>query len=100
MNATYAVIFTSTKREYSDEYDTMAERIGELMSEQPGFISIESVRGADGKGITVCLWESLEAIKAWKQNAEHRIAQERGKNEWYADYHVRVCKIEYEYGSQ
>ena len=41
---------------------------------------------------------SSESIRAWKANAEHRIAQARGKSDWYSDYKVRVAKIEYEYG--
>ena len=25
-------------------------------------------------------------------------AQEKGKNDWYSWYHVRICKVEHEYG--
>jgi heme-degrading monooxygenase HmoA len=99
MKPTYVVIFTSRRRENTPEYDLAAERIESLMRNYDGFLSIESVRGADGFGITVCLWESLEAIKAWKDDIEHRHVQERGKHEWYESYKVKVCKIEYEYDS-
>jgi heme-degrading monooxygenase HmoA len=34
-------------------------------------------------GITVSYWKSLEAIKSWKENSAHKIAQEKGKQEWY-----------------
>ena len=92
----YAVIFTSRKK--SDEgYSETSNRMIELAQQQPGFISYESARGDDGLGITVSYWKDLESIKAWKSNAEHRIAQARGKREWYAEYKVRVAKIEYEY---
>jgi heme-degrading monooxygenase HmoA len=49
-------------------------------------------------GITVSYWESLEAIKAWKQNAEHLVAQSRGRGEWYASFKLRICKVERDYG--
>jgi heme-degrading monooxygenase HmoA len=93
----YAVIFTSHKRG-DDGYGETSDRMLELARQQPGFIAFESARGADGLGITVSYWNDLESIRAWKANAEHRVAQARGKSEWYADYKVRVAKIEYEYG--
>ena len=92
----YAVIFTSHK--HGDEgYGQMSDRMLELAQQQPGFLGFESARGPDGLGITVSYWEDMPSIRAWKSNAEHRIAQSRGKSEWYADYKVRVAKIEYEY---
>jgi heme-degrading monooxygenase HmoA len=92
----YAVIFTST-RAGDEGYAETSERMNELASEQPGFLGIESVRGDDGLGITVSYWTDLESIRAWKANAEHRIAQQRGKREWYSDYVTRVCRVEYDY---
>jgi heme-degrading monooxygenase HmoA len=76
----------------------MADRMVELAAEQPGFLGVESARGAGGFGITVSYWDSTQAIAAWKANAEHRIAQETGKTRWYADYQLRVAKVERAYG--
>jgi heme-degrading monooxygenase HmoA len=70
----------------------------ELAAEQPGFLGAESVRGADGFGITVSYWSSAEAISAWKLHVEHLAAQERGKHEWYEHYELRIAKIERAYG--
>ncbi len=47
----------------------------ELASTLPGFLGIESVRDGDGVGVTVSYWDSLEAVRAWGQHAEHREAQ-------------------------
>jgi heme-degrading monooxygenase HmoA len=93
----YAVIFTSLRTEGDDGYGHMAERMVALAAEQPGFLGVESARGADGLGITVSYWESEEAIAAWKAQSEHRIAQETGKRKWYADYQLRVAKVERAY---
>jgi heme-degrading monooxygenase HmoA len=90
----YAVIFTSLRTEGDRGYGHMADRMLELAKEQPGFLGVESARGADGLGITVSYWDSEEAISAWKAHSEHRIAQEAGKATWYADYCVRVAKVE------
>ncbi|SFN48779.1 Heme-degrading monooxygenase HmoA [Bizionia echini] len=91
----YAVIFTSTQTDCIGGYPEMAEKMETLAKQQPGFIGIESAR--DGLGITVSYWESLDAIKNWKQESEHIIAQQKGREHWYNWYHVRICKVEREY---
>ena len=94
----YAVIFTSQRTEGDRGYGQMAERMSELAAQQPGFLGMESVRGADGFGITVSYWSSEEAIAAWKAHIDHRPAQETGTRLWYADYQIRVAKVERDYG--
>jgi heme-degrading monooxygenase HmoA len=94
----YAVIFTSQRTEGDRGYTQMAERMMELASSQPGFLGAESVRGADGFGITVSYWASEEAITAWKAHLQHKPAQEAGKRVWYGDYQLRVAKVERDYG--
>jgi heme-degrading monooxygenase HmoA len=91
----YAVIFTSLRTGEEQGYGETARRMLELARTQPGFLGVESVR--DGLGITVSYWESPEAIRAWKENAEHRLAQVRA-GEWYAAFRVRICRVEREYG--
>jgi heme-degrading monooxygenase HmoA len=75
----------------------MAKQMVELASKQPGFLGVESVRNENGIGITVSYWDSLETIQQWKKHAVHKIAQEKGKQQWYHRYSVRVCKVEQEY---
>jgi len=95
----YAVVFSSV-RNGDDEsgYSVMAARMKVLAECQPGFLGMESVRREDGLGITVSYWESEDAVRNWKQNAEHLVAQEKGRNDWYAAYRLRVCRVEREYG--
>lgn len=93
----YAVIFTSKRTDGENGYWKMAERMEELAGQQLGFIGIESARDAN-LGITVSYWESLEAIKHWKENSAHQTAQKLGKSSWYEDYFVRICKVERDYG--
>jgi len=93
----YAVIFTSTRTEGDNGYAAMAERMDELAKGMPGYLGIESARSADGLGITVSYWESEEAIAGWKAQVEHRVAQERGKAQWYQHYELRVARVERAY---
>jgi len=95
----YAVNFTSLKRESAIGYNEMAEAMIDMAATQPGFMGVESVREADGRGITVSCWESEQAIQAWKANVDHVAAQKKGREQCYASYRVRVCKIEREYGT-
>jgi len=76
----------------------MAERMLELAAEQPGFHGVETARDGEGFGITVSYWRSEKDIAAWKSNAEHRVAQETGKRVWYADYRLRIARVERDYG--
>jgi heme-degrading monooxygenase HmoA len=96
----YAVIFSSLRTFGDNGYGQMAERMMELAKEQPGYLGVESARGADGFGITVSYWESEEAIRNWKKNAEHLIAQETGIRHWYEHYELRIAKVERAYGKQ
>ena len=93
----YAVIFTSLRTEGDHGYDQMAAKMVELASQQPGFLGVESVRDAGGLGVTVSYWESEEAIRHWKADADHRVAQEKGRRQWYSDYQLRIARVERDY---
>ena len=93
----YAVVFSSLRKDGDHGYAATADRMVELAAQQPGFLGVESVRGADGFGITVSYWESEEAIKGWKRQAEHTAARARGRLEWYEHFEMRVAKVERAY---
>jgi heme-degrading monooxygenase HmoA len=60
-----AVIFTNQRTGIDDDgYLAMAERMDAMAAEQPGYVGIESVRGADGMGITVSYWIDDDAARA------------------------------------
>ncbi|MCG2611025.1 antibiotic biosynthesis monooxygenase [Flavobacterium sp. SM15] len=91
----YAVIFTSVRTEIEEGYAQTADRMVELATEQPGFLGVESARNEIG--ITVSYWKDLESIKNWKMNAEHTIARETGRSDWYKAFKVRIAKVERDY---
>ncbi|QYK61886.1 antibiotic biosynthesis monooxygenase [Paenibacillus sp. S25] len=93
----YAAIFTSERMEGDGGYGVMGDKMVELAAQQPGFLGVESVRDHNGVGITVSYWESLDAIKNWKHNELHKVAQEKGKSEWYKTFGLRVSKVERDY---
>ncbi|MFL0505170.1 antibiotic biosynthesis monooxygenase family protein [Ureibacillus sp. 179-F W5.1 NHS] len=93
----YAVIFTSKMGTGEDEgYGTMAEQMVALASNQKGFLGIDNVQ--DGKlGIMVSYWDSIEAIQQWREHTAHKVAKQKGKNEWYKGYSLKICKVEKNY---
>jgi heme-degrading monooxygenase HmoA len=95
----YAVIFSSQRNGHDEPgYYATAMRMVELAQQQPGYLGVESTRGADGFGITVAYWESEEAILAWRQHAEHTAAREQGRRDWYDHFELRIAKVERAYG--
>ena len=98
---TVAVIFTSRRTpDHDKEYAAMAARMDELVREQPGFISITSVRDPlTRQGVTVGYFVDEEAVRAWRAHPEHAEAQRRGIAEFYEEYHVTVAGVAREYGS-
>lgn len=93
----YAVIFSSRRTAVDQGYGAMGERMLELAAQQQGFLGFESARGPDGFGITVSYWASLESVSAWKANAEHRVAQSTGRENWYEHYETRITRVERAY---
>lgn len=89
----YAVVFvTEVRCEYMDEYYEYAAKMRKLVEQEPGFIRLDSVRDAGGRGITVSYWKSREAIQAWKENAEHKIVQKIGKEKLYKSISLKIMK--------
>jgi heme-degrading monooxygenase HmoA len=92
----YAVIFTSLRTEVDNQYGDMADQMVKLAEQQDGFLGIEFAR--DGVGITVSYWRDLESIKNWKENAEHTLARNKGRSQWYSAFKTRIAKVERDYG--
>ncbi|MFA6403278.1 MAG: antibiotic biosynthesis monooxygenase [Salinivirgaceae bacterium] len=94
----YAVIFTSTRTDIDNGYADMAQRMIELAKQQAGFLGFESAR--EDIGITVSYWKDLDSIKIWKDNTEHTIARNMGREIWYKSFKTRIAKVEKDYGFQ
>lgn len=90
----YMVTFISQLKSPSADYDDMAHKMIDLAESQPGFLGIESVRSPTGKGITISYWQSLESIKAWKENPRHKKAQKIGAEKWYENFSVQISKVD------
>lgn len=63
----------------------------ELGANMPGFISYKDFVAEDGENVTVIEWESLEALEAWREHPEHKLAQDQGRNRFFSEYKIQVC---------
>jgi heme-degrading monooxygenase HmoA len=89
----YMNVFRSRKKEGYDAqaYARDAERMGELALVQPGFLDYKSFAAPDGETVTISIWESPEAAKAWARHPEHLEAQARGRRDYYAEFTMYVA---------
>ncbi|MGL4942362.1 MAG: antibiotic biosynthesis monooxygenase family protein [Thermoguttaceae bacterium] len=93
----YAVIFISEKESEDTAFDEVGKRIVELASTQPGLLGMDRYRSPDGLGFSISYWGSMESIKRWREQEEHVFAQDQSREEWYSQYSIRTCKVEYDY---
>ena len=95
----YAVVFTAVRTAGDNGYAETDERLMKLAADQPGFLGVDSARGANGLGITVSYWKDEESIAAWREHAEHALARAYGREHWYSSFSLHVARVERAYGS-
>lgn len=77
----------------TEAYAELAPQMAELARQQPGFLSMKTYTAADGERVTIAEFESDEAVRAWRNNAVHLNAQNRGRTEFYAEYVSQICEV-------
>jgi heme-degrading monooxygenase HmoA len=93
-----AVIFLSA-RTGEDEagYAAAAEAMEAAAALCDGYLGIDSIRGADGLGITVSWWRDEAAAIAWRDDPDHARIREAGRDRWYAWYRLIVASVDRAY---
>ena len=74
----YAVIFKAEINKLDAEYSKMAERMRDLAIKEYGCTEFTACTEGNSE-IAISYWPSLEHIKAWHSNSEHKVAQKLGK---------------------
>jgi len=87
------VIFSSLRPDADDGYAEAAARMDALVAEQPGYLGNESVRDAQGCGITVSYWKDETCARAWREQAEHTVVRALGRERWYQGWRLRVAVV-------
>ncbi len=96
-----AVIFEVWPAEgHLDDYLDKAHGLRPELEKIDGFISIErfSSMYEDGKLLSLSFWRDEAAVRTWREQADHRAAQAKGRNELFADYRLRIADVLRDYG--
>jgi heme-degrading monooxygenase HmoA len=93
------IIFRARVRADADmaAMTALGERVSAIAGTMPGLISYRDYTAADGENVTVVEFASEPELLAWRDQPEHRAAQERGRREFFADYTIQVCRVERSY---
>lgn len=96
-----AVIFEVwPKPEHKQEYLDLGVELRPLLDEIDGFISIERFESLyePGKILSISFFRDEQALDQWRQVAEHRVAQAKGRGKFFADYRLRIAGVIRDYG--
>lgn len=81
------------------EYLAIAAQLKASLIERSGFISIERFQSLtdERKILSLSFWEDEESIRSWRNELEHRMAQNKGKKELFEKYRIRVAQVVRDY---
>lgn len=97
-----AVLFEADALPHAqDRYFQLAAELKPLLTQTPGFISIERFQSLStpGKILSLSWWENEEAVAGWKHNLYHLAAQQEGKTSIFSFYRIRVATVIRDYSS-
>ncbi|UUP18202.1 antibiotic biosynthesis monooxygenase family protein [Nitratireductor thuwali] len=96
-----AVIFeVAPKDGRSGQYFDIAARLRAMLEQTEGFISVERFQSLSDprKFLSLSFFTDEDAVLRWRNTAEHRSAQEHGRDGVFADYRLRVAHVIRDYG--
>lgn len=74
------------------EYERWARRMVELGTKMPGFVSFKTFAADDGERISIIEFGTEAEHAAWRNHPEHREAQRLGRERFYSEFELVVCK--------
>ncbi|MFT3693931.1 MAG: antibiotic biosynthesis monooxygenase [Kofleriaceae bacterium] len=72
-------------------YEALGAEMYALVQQIPGFIAADEFKGDDGS-LGVVRFETLDALKVWREHPLHAPVMQRGRAEFYASYTIEVCE--------
>jgi len=94
-----AVIFEVWPDRREDYLDIAAE-LRPHLKQIDGFISVERFESLTEKGkmLSLSFFRDEAAVEAWRNVAEHRVAQVKGRGGTFKDYRLRIASVIRDYG--
>lgn len=75
------------------DYASMDEKMFARATAAEGFVAVKSFRAEDGERLTVVWWKDAESLSRWRNDPQHRVAQESGRARWYEYYDMEVAEV-------
>jgi heme-degrading monooxygenase HmoA len=98
-----AVIFELwPEPDHRSEYFDLAAALRPQLEKIDGFISVERFESLAEKGkfLSLSFWRDEDAVARWRNMAEHRAAQAKGRSGIFRDYRLRIASVVRDYGMQ
>jgi heme-degrading monooxygenase HmoA len=92
----FAVIFeVQPKKARWDDYLSLAKQLKPALEKIDGFMDNERFRSKrnEGRVLSLSIWRDEKAVVRWRTLGLHHEVQEKGRNEIFEDYHLRVGEI-------
>ena len=96
-----AVIFEVwPEPDHRSDYFEIAATLRPELEKIDGFISVERFESLTDKGkvLSLSFWRDEEAVARWRNLAEHRAAQAKGRGGIFRDYRLRIASVVRDYG--
>jgi len=77
-----------------EAYLATAAKLLDILQTMPGFMSVERFNNLtrDGWVLSLSKWRDEAALVGWRENLDHRAAQEKGRHQIFEDYRIRVAR--------
>lgn len=84
----------------TDRYFSLAAELAALLPTIDGFISVERFESVTKAGsyLSLSFWRDAQAVQAWRQQWQHQLAQQQGRDGLFASYRLRVATVIRDYG--
>ena len=99
-NNMIAVIFeVKPTQAGTSEYLKLAGTLKKELAAFPGLLSIERFQSLvdEAKILSLSFWQDEASLEKWRNFMDHRLSQQKGKNELFSSYRIRVCSVVRDY---
>ena len=85
----------STKPNMSDEYFNEVELLKKELENEKGFISAERYKSTTDKDsyVSISTWKDKKSVERWHKNKKHQLSQNKGKEEIFKSFRIRVAEV-------
>ncbi len=77
--------------EYYATEDVMRERVRALAGSD--LMEVKHYTSEDGERLAVVFWQGAETLEKWRNDPEHVVAQQMGREKWYTSYELTVAEV-------